>query len=304
VDLSPAQLAALELRVAAYRTLSHEELLELMGSRPSVRRVVLFGRCRSLLSADACRFWDGQLDRVAKGIGSAGKFERYLSLFRQWVLPLVHPRANSMKLLGAVSREDRARFYNDCWNTLPWRALFRGFFSQRVLGMLGRDPSFFRYADQNVAEHLLQRVRYALTVLDPSANPYMHWILTGTHGAALPHALRPENFELIRDRLDRLEWHRSPIEDLLASRALPTIDRMNLSNVFEYIAADRFRALLGRLAGAARRGARLVYWNMIVPRRGADVAPEHVRELTAASRDLFARDKVFFYSTLRVEEVL
>src|SRR5260370_2898809 len=38
VDLNPAQLACLELRVAAYRELNHEGLLELIGSRPSHRR--------------------------------------------------------------------------------------------------------------------------------------------------------------------------------------------------------------------------------------------------------------------------
>src|SRR3954465_10372273 len=38
VDLSPAQLACLELRVAAYRALGHAELLELLGSAPGGRR--------------------------------------------------------------------------------------------------------------------------------------------------------------------------------------------------------------------------------------------------------------------------
>src|SRR3954451_3475426 len=38
LDLSPAQLACLALRVAAYRELSHPELLELVGSRESPRR--------------------------------------------------------------------------------------------------------------------------------------------------------------------------------------------------------------------------------------------------------------------------
>src|SRR5690348_11586957 len=38
VDLTPAQLASLELRVAAYRELAHRELLELLGSRPSPNR--------------------------------------------------------------------------------------------------------------------------------------------------------------------------------------------------------------------------------------------------------------------------
>src|SRR6202795_4498641 len=44
LDLSPAQLACVELRVAAYRELQHEELLELIGSTPSRRRLRLYQR--------------------------------------------------------------------------------------------------------------------------------------------------------------------------------------------------------------------------------------------------------------------
>src|SRR5436309_6336755 len=51
LDLSPAQLACLELRVAAYRVLSHPELLELIGSTPSRRRLLLYQRCRPQLGA-------------------------------------------------------------------------------------------------------------------------------------------------------------------------------------------------------------------------------------------------------------
>jgi S-adenosylmethionine-diacylglycerol 3-amino-3-carboxypropyl transferase len=51
IDLSPAQLCCLALRVAAYRTLTHGELLELVGSRPSTRRIDLFERCRPSLDA-------------------------------------------------------------------------------------------------------------------------------------------------------------------------------------------------------------------------------------------------------------
>src|SRR4051794_33959634 len=53
VDLNPAQLACLALRVAAYRALAHPELLELIGSTPSARRAELYARCRPLLDADA-----------------------------------------------------------------------------------------------------------------------------------------------------------------------------------------------------------------------------------------------------------
>src|SRR5437868_2114323 len=46
LDLSAAQLACLELRVAAYRRLEHGELLELIGSVPSRRRRALYRRLR------------------------------------------------------------------------------------------------------------------------------------------------------------------------------------------------------------------------------------------------------------------
>jgi S-adenosylmethionine:diacylglycerol 3-amino-3-carboxypropyl transferase len=59
-DLNPTQIAALELRVAAYRTLGHGELLELVGSRPSGRRELLYARCRGLLSDYARGYWDGR----------------------------------------------------------------------------------------------------------------------------------------------------------------------------------------------------------------------------------------------------
>src|SRR3954467_11432350 len=61
LDLSPAQLACVELRVAAYRVLEHPELLELIGSTPSsspARRTALCQKCRPLLSGPARDFRD------------------------------------------------------------------------------------------------------------------------------------------------------------------------------------------------------------------------------------------------------
>src|SRR3954447_15182289 len=72
LDLSPAQLACLELRVAAYRELEHGELLELIGSVPSDRRAGLYQRCRLRLSEQAQSYWDNHPADVAAGIGSAG----------------------------------------------------------------------------------------------------------------------------------------------------------------------------------------------------------------------------------------
>ena len=304
LDLNPAQLACLELRVAAYRALTHSELLELVGSRPSTRRADLYARCRRVLGSEARQFWDSQSTAIGAGIGGAGKFERYFALFRNRILPLVHSRTRVQQLLVPKDRAGRERFYDMRWDTWRWRAMFRLFFSRTVMGRLGRDPEFFRYVEADVATRILQRTRHALTVLDPSENAYVHWILTGRHGAALPVALREEHFATIRANLDRLTWHCQPIETFLASSDAPPVDRYNLSDIFEYMSLDNYHRLLDALVTAARPGARLAYWNMLAPRRRPDSMADRLMPLDALAARLHEADRAFFYSAFVIEEVV
>jgi S-adenosylmethionine-diacylglycerol 3-amino-3-carboxypropyl transferase len=304
LDLSPAQLWCLELRVGAYKSLTHAELLELVGSRPSTRRVDLYGRCRPALGAAAREFWDRQRGAIEQGIGGLGKFERYFTLFRERVLPLVHRRRMVRALLEPRALEERRRFFRECWDTRRWRLLFRVFFSRTVMGRLGRDPEFFRYVDSDVAASILRRTKHALTELDPSENPYVHWILTGTHGAALPCALRREHFETIRDRLDRLEWHCQSVEEFVDGSSDQSLDRFNLSDLFEYVSVDHYHCMLEAILRRSRRGARLAYWNMLAPRRRPEFLSDRLRPLDELAGRLHLSDRAFFYSAFRVEEVL
>jgi S-adenosylmethionine-diacylglycerol 3-amino-3-carboxypropyl transferase len=303
LDLSAAQLACVALRAAAYQALSHKELLELIGSRPSTRRAELYRRCRPLLSSQNGAFWDAHAAQIEQGIGAAGKFERYFQLFRDWALALVHRRRTVARLLEPRSRAEREAFYEEIWSNRRWRAMFALFFSRRVMGWLGRDPSFFRYVEGSVAERILARTRHALVELDPSRNPYLHWILTGTHGDALPFALRAENFEAIGACMDRLELRAAPLERFLAELGPRSVDRYNLSDIFEYMSEDNYRALLERLAWAGRPGARLAYWNMLAPRRRPESLAGVLAERRDVSSPLFLQDKAFFYSDFVVEEV-
>jgi S-adenosylmethionine-diacylglycerol 3-amino-3-carboxypropyl transferase len=304
IDLNPSQVACLELRVAAYRELDHVGLLELIGSRPSRRRDALYRRCRSQLSAPTRAFWDALPEEIAQGVGGAGKFERYFATFRNRVLPLVHSRQRVERLLRGGTREERETFYQDEWDTWRWQWMFRLFFSRFVMGRMGRDPSFFRYVEGGVAERILARGRHALTALDPADNPYLQWILTGQHTAALPFALRPENFELIRNNLDRLEWHCGPLEEFLDTVEDATFGAFNLSDIFEYISAENYHRLLDQLVRAGRSGARLAYWNTLADRHRPDFMADQLRSLDDLSRSLHARDKAFFYNAFIVEEII
>lgn len=303
IDLNPAQLHCLALRVAAFRTLDHAELLELIGSRASARRLELYQRCRDVLDTDARQFWDGRHADIAAGIGNAGKFEHYFSLFRRRIIPLIHPRKRIMSLFARRTRQEREAFYTQTWDTWRWRVLFRVFFSRFIMGRLGRDPAFFTYVEGSVAERILTRTRYALTELDPCANPYLQWILLGHHGGALPCYLREEHFTTIRANLDRLKWRLMTIEDFTAEMPSQSIDAFNLSDIFEYMSPQNTGAILRTLHRVSRPGARLAYWNMLAPRSRPETLAAELVPLEAESRKGFERDKAFFYSRFVIEEV-
>lgn len=304
VEMNAAQIACIELRRAAYLTLEHGEFLELLGSRPSSRRTAWYQACREEMPAEARAFWDAKPDAIAEGIGSAGKFERYFETFRKRVLPLAHGRKRVLSLLEKRSPEERERFYTEVWNNRRWRWIFQLFFSRTVMGALGRDPEFFKYVQSSVADRILARARHALVALDPSENPYLHWILTGTHGEALPEALEEENFGTIREALldGRLGVAHASLEAHLARFPECCYDAFNLSDIFEYMSEGNTRDLLDKIIAASSPGARLAYWNMLAPRSRPESLAGRLKSCEAES--LFAQDRAFFYSRFVVEEVI
>jgi len=304
LDLNPSQLACLALRVAAYRRLQHGELLELIGSRPSERRAALYRACRDDLDRESRAFWEAHPEMIEAGIGSAGKFECYFATFRRRILPCIHGRKTVRALLTSRDLAERERFYEETWNTWRWRALFHFFFSRTVMGRMGRDPSFFDHVEGAVAPRILARTRHALAVLDPAENPYLHWILTGSHGDALPVALREEHFETIRSRLDRLEWRLASLEDLLEEPADGRVDAWNLSDIFEYLSEEATENLLRRIAERSAPGARLAYWNMLAPRSRPDSLADDLAPCGDLAGDLHREDKAFFYSRFVVEKAV
>ena len=304
IDLSPVQIAALELRVAAYRILEYPAAMQLLGVQPSEQRLDLYATCRPLLSPTSQHYWDNHPKLIQAGVISQGRFERYLRTFSRYILPLIHSSQVRFSLLQRRNLVERCHFYTKVWDTWRWRLLFRIFFSRAVMGRLGRDPTFFRYAERDVATTVLNRTRDALTLLDPTRNPYLQWILLGKYGSALPYAFRPQNFQLIRRNLKNLEWHTVGLAEYLEGTRANLFDGFNLSNIFEYMSEPAYHAALEQIVRVARPNARLVYWNLLVPRRRPMHMADRLLPLENLATALHRQDQAFFYHALLIEEVV
>jgi S-adenosylmethionine-diacylglycerol 3-amino-3-carboxypropyl transferase len=301
VDLSKAQISCLLFRIAAMRELEQQEFLRLIGSRQGTDRDALFDRVMRRLPQDEQAFWQvRRADVIAHGAGGVGKFERYFRMMRTRLLPLVHSRATIADVFKPMpEKAARRRFHDKHWNSWRWRLLLQLFFSRFTMGRLGRDPAFFDHVEGSVAEHVARRIVHAAVDLEPAQNPYLHWILREGHGEALPHAWRAENYPLIRERLDRLDIRHGSLEAFVSTGE--KADGFNLSDIFEYMNPDMFAQVYGSIIGASHPGARLVYWNMMVPRRAPPQFADTIERLEAEEMRGKAADKAFFYSDFVVE---
>ncbi|MFN0197579.1 MAG: DUF3419 family protein [Planctomycetaceae bacterium] len=302
-DLSGAQLACLELRCVAFRRLDYDDLLAFLGLHADENRLETFDGIKRELTSSALAFWEQHRAAIAAGIVHAGKFENYFRVFRKWVLPLIHSRRTVARLLEPKTLEEQKSFWDTTWNNRRWRFLFRLFFGRTVMGKLGRDPEFFRYVEGSVADRILERTRYALTMLPTHDNPYLEYIAQGNFARALPRYLRPEHFAAIRDGLDRLTIHQGSIEEAGTLHKSNGFDGFNLSDIFEYVDVAKAEAMYGEFLSVANPGARLAYWNTLVPRACPEPFRDRIRPLDDLSRELFARDRAFFYCHFQVDEV-
>lgn len=307
LDFSAAQNALLELKLAALRELSWYEYVAFLGARPSFDRVSVYrDRLRKELRDEVREYFDGREPELARGVIHAGRFQRYLSIFRGGILPLVHGRAVIEEMMTIGDRGGREEYYRRVWDNRRWRALFTVFFGRAVMARLGRDPAFFQYVDKkNVGRTFLDRARWALVETSPIENHFLQYAILGRYPDLErgPVYLRESNFEALRASTENIRIVRSDLESFLGTLAPGTLSALYLSDLFEWVAPDHHEAMLRAIVRASRPGARMVYWNLLVPRSRPESLAALIDTHPDEARALHQRDLAFVYGSFHVESV-
>lgn len=307
VDVNASQTALVDLKIAAIRRLvDADQVRRFLGEAPCPDRIELYGRLRATLTPEARCYWDANAAMIEGGVIHAGRFERYLSGFRRAVLPIVPGRRAVRDMLRATSLADQRRVYEQGWDSRRWRMLFRLFFSRSLLERFGRDRAFFAQCEiEDIGDHYLSRARHALTNVPISSNPYLTYMLSGRFGTGrrAPDYLRPSVQSLVRERADRIVVQTASLDAVLRTLPSDSVDAFYLSDIFELSAPAAYAATLSEVARVGRSGARICYWNNLVPRHRPDALAGQILSHPDEARSLHAQDRAFLYSGLVVESV-
>jgi len=307
LDVNPHQGYLLELKMAAFRTLSYRRTLEFFGVRPSSTRAACYRqRLRPCLSGAAARFWDGHTREIARGIIHAGRYERYMRLLRRTVVAGFGKRRLIMRMFEADGPAARERLYREKWQG-AWWSLLTGVMLSRGLNSLLFDNAFFAYLDRDFSfgRHFAAKAERALVELPMKENTYLSYILLGRFydEAHLPVYLRRESFPVIRDRLDRVEIVTDSCEHYFAGLEDSTISKFNFSNIFEWMSPAAFENLLRETVRVARDRAVLTYRNLLVFRERPPSLAGLIRSRHGLAKALQGSDLSFIYNNYVVEQV-
>lgn len=304
LDLNPHQNFLLELKIAAMKKLSYDELLQLLGIRESSSRIELFNDSRELLSDAARVFWDNHLKEINTGLIHAGRYERYMRLLRN-VLIIMIGKKTIKDLFNASTRYEREKIFDKKWDNRRWKIFTRLLLSRRVMSLLFTGD-FFKYLDKKFSfgKNFALKVRKAITELPIKENYFLTYILCGNYNQAyLPPYLQRDNYEKIQSGLNRIEIITESCGEYFKKLPNSAISKFNFTNIFEWLSPQEFESLLRKTIRVAKNNSIITYRNLLVSREHPATLDNRIQSLSEVAEKLHRIDLSFIYDRYVIEKI-
>jgi S-adenosylmethionine-diacylglycerol 3-amino-3-carboxypropyl transferase len=298
VDYSPGQNYLLELKLAAIRTFSYDELLQFFGVDECTTRWTMFESLQEKISPEAAAYFRRHRPAIERGVLFSGRHERF---YVRVVAPMIHLLYGRQlkKIYSCSSIEDQERIYREEIDGKLWRWLIRNGFSERTLRMILNDDKYhIEIHVPSIGDYMLDRLNHTFSHHLARDNHWISFMLNGKYPSrtSLPHFLLQENYEAIRRATTKLTPVTGNLIDYLKTLPDGSVDKFSLSDVTSCINKEEFNRLLDEVNRTGRTGGRLCYRNFLAKysvMRDCDV---RLHREEAVSSALDRDDLAFVYS--------
>lgn len=314
VDLNAAHVAFNRLKLAALRALpDHESFRGIYGGGGHDAAVRLYEEfVRPGLDAETRNYWEARRWNGKRRISMLGG-----NLYRHGLLGLFIACGHRIARLYGVDLRDMLRaatmaeqraFFDSALAPLFDKPLVRRLAGRRpTLFGLGIPPQQYEAlalaGGGDMAAVLRQRLR-KLACDFPLAENYFAWQAFGrgygkAEGDPLPPYLQRDNFELLRERADRVSVVNASFADFLAARPDASVDRFVLLDAQDWMSEAQLNELWRETTRTAAPGARVIFRTAAVPSplpgRVAEEVLARWEYREAESLELHARDRSAIY---------
>jgi len=305
LDLNASQNHLLYLKIAAFRLLDYDQLLRFTGIEPGNNRLEIYQKISEEMPSDSVVYWDNHLAKIQLGIIHSGKYEDYMHLLKKWLDRIMGTSLiNQLFLLD--SHEERLNFYEHKWNNYKWKLFTRIFLSRGLMTILFT-KAFFEQLESSFSfgDHFRTQTKRAFVDLPLKENYFLNYILKCDYPSRefLPDYLKPEHFETIKNRLDRIEVVTDSCESYFATLPDNTITKFNFSNIFEWMPVSDYEKLLIEAIRVGTHNGILTYRNLLVPRSRPESLGDQLIPDRELAEQLHEQDLSFIYRKYVVEKI-
>jgi S-adenosylmethionine-diacylglycerol 3-amino-3-carboxypropyl transferase len=300
VDYNRAQTHLLELKVAALRRLPSDGVQAFL--RDPDEDLAVYRRLRGDLGRPCRAYWDAHLALLRAGVARGGAASRIFYAIGRFLRAVLDAGAREA-LFACADLEEQRRLYRDHFEHPLVRRL-----AERVGPLLSLPfalrallpADYFPYVtERNIPSFIWDRIEHVLTRVPAGDNYFLARILLDRElpgPAGRPPYLRPGGEARLRDNLDRLQVVTAPLEEHLRRLDAGSLDKLQLSNVFEWMPPELVPRTLAEVVRVARPGARVIYRNLFTDRPVPEALRDQLQVDDRLSADLLETDRSFIYS--------
>lgn len=308
IDGNPAQNAILELKLAGIAALTHPEFADIFAARrPDIVRGLYGPRLRGLLSPRSQRFWDKNLWMAERGLYRYGRMGLAARLVR-FLLPRIGIRRDAMdEFFELRSLAQQKAWYDREVAPRLWGPVVKWLCKSRwFMYLCGVHPRQFDlvHGRHDMYAYVRERIEYVLTRVPIYDNYFLSVTVTGRfRGNRVPPYLLEENFQTLRDNLDRVQIVNGWLGPFLDTQPAHSIHKFNLLDIFDWMPPAVFESTLHSVLRAAAPGARLIYRSGSYRLDPPASIREHLVAHEELARQLLAIDRSATYGSFYVFSV-
>ncbi len=290
VEQNDAQASLLELKMAGVRELEWRTFSDVFGDFDTSKFPRLYPKLRPHLSPEAQAFWDkkGARRMMRRGLHRAGKNGLFLRMVRLYLESILDMHEIE-EMFEYDDLNEVRRFYDERIAPSLFTAMLRIVCEKGKpwFYLAGVHPAQIEAveADMPMFEYLKVRMRELVCNNLPRDNYFLYGAVFGRWRTrdAVPPYLRECYWETLTENIDKLEFHRGWLHEVLDSKPEGTVDKYSLLDIFDWMhdKPEIFDTVLRSVIRAAKDGGLLVY------RSGRlDLEPpEHLREALPQSEE-------------------
>lgn len=317
VDLNPAHLALLDLKLTAARHMtSHAQFFRFFGQANDARNVSLFDlELADRISSESRDFWSSRtllgrrrIDMFKTGLYREGLLGR--SLLAARLVCRLHGR-DLDKLSNTRSHDELLAAYEaevaPVFESRLMKTLFK---LPAVLFGLGIPPRQFDVLTEDCPDEphkvLAERTKQLLTAFPLDQNYFAHQALTQRYGRSLPPYLETENFATISKAAPAVDLRHDTITEVLDGEPANALDSFVLLDAQDWMNGEQLSDLWRAMGRTAVPGARMIYRTAGRQIPSFDEIPPSVRadwrRLDDRSAELHAQDRSGIYGGFHIYE--